>query len=230
MAIALDASASKAADSNAISMNYATAGSNRLLVSFMTIDDTTTAISTMQYGGVNMTYVTTITSAATPNRVAAFYLVNPASGTNSLSAAMSGSQDVGLFGVSFTGVKQVSGFDTSTRVNDTTSPFQNAITTAEANEVIVFGAGDDDATAGARTPDAGTTELQDVIHGAGAGDYGAFLGYRLPGAAGSYTQGYSNESVFSDGANIIQMAFKEEVAGTANVKPPHSMLPLLGVG
>ena len=103
MAIAIDTSARNASSGTSQSFSYTCTGTNRLLV-VMTASDGTTPATAVTYNGVSLTQIDSNRTANHPINL--WYLVNPASGSNTLSA--SGFSNAGNYVValSFTGVKQ----------------------------------------------------------------------------------------------------------------------------
>src|SRR3990167_3323028 len=196
MAIALGNTSSAAFDSNTNTHSHTgNSGANRLLVAVVAHDSDADTIDVITYAGVTMTLAATLTGGGEAALVAMYYLVAPATGANNFVITFSGSGDSGAMLADFTGVLQVSPLDgTPATIHDAASPWGTAETTAEANELVIGGFGDDHDAAAARAASNGT-EIHDILLGAGAGDYGGWMAYTIAGAAGSYTINYTDASV-----------------------------------
>lgn len=159
MSIAFDATATGAQTTNAsITWSHTCTGSNRILVvlySYATGSTTTTAT----YGGVAMTELLRMRS----DSIHVFLLMNPASGTNTVSVNESGS-GVAKKGISssYTGTKQTSQPDsqgTLASANPTTSLSATTTTVDDNDLVLGFGWAGSTITAGAST----TLRVKDTI-------------------------------------------------------------------
>lgn len=215
MAVTLDATSSAAVDAASITTSHTCSGSNRLLVVIITIDGTETVSGTPTYAGVNMTQLLNI--APGNFRVYMYYLVAPSTGANNISISFSGGQDAGMMAVSYNGVDQGTPPTDGTAAggDDNASPYGRSITTSSANSLVVMGGADNDNTANARTPLAGTAERHDRLQGSGAGDYGGYMADILDaGAAGSKTITYTDASVSA--STLVIAAFKAAVTETIN--------------
>lgn len=139
MAIAYDNSAvSDASDGSGCcgnySFSYTCSGTDRLLVVIATGDSSqqTTAIT---YGGVSMTSLTEYsannTGGANLQQVEVWYLINPASGSNTLSVSRNGYGRLAV--ASYTGVDQVSPIDSWATTSSSGNPQSVSTTVVKSN-------------------------------------------------------------------------------------------------
>lgn len=108
-------------------------GSNRGLLVVVTMSNSVD-FSGCTYGGVAMTLVRNTLFSAESQRQAAYYLANPATGSNNIVVSFTGSQfnSTSIFAVSFTGVN---GVDTSNSNIGANTPNSQSLTIL-ANSVI----------------------------------------------------------------------------------------------
>ena len=166
MAIAYDNSAvSDASDGSGCcgnySFSYTCSGSNRLLVVIATGDNSqqTTAIT---YAGVSMTslteYTANNTGGANSQVVEVWYLVNPASGSNTLSVSRNGYGRLAV--ASYTGVDQVNPIDSWATTSSSGNPQSVSTTVVKDNCWLVgFGVAPASGSYTARISSGGTTRV-----------------------------------------------------------------------
>ena len=121
MAVAFDSSSSvSAAGAGPHTVSHTCSGSDRLLVACIALYHSSSVVSALTYNGVALTRLGNFSDFQYNSEI--WYLVNPASGANTLSLTLSDPTfGMGLMGLSFTGVDQttpmagyVSGSGTST--------------------------------------------------------------------------------------------------------------------
>ena len=103
MAIARDATSGAALGTSPNAGNHTCSGSDRILI--VGTKGSTTYASGVTYNGVAMTRITDVTSGVGEYNLSLWYLIAPASGTNSISATVS-SGTVGWTAVSYTDISQ----------------------------------------------------------------------------------------------------------------------------
>ncbi|MFZ1756834.1 MAG: hypothetical protein WBO46_22360, partial [Caldilineaceae bacterium] len=212
--IAHDASSTQTASGavSSISLNHTTgAGSNRLMLVGISIeqdeggDADVTAVS---YGGQALTFVGEAPVSGEAH-AQIWRLVNPASGTASVVASVSGagSSDAFVVGVStFTGVNQSAPLGTFATSNDGTTPA--TITVSAAANDLVFGViALDDARSLTSSTSGGQSERWDVSNSQGSNDGITGGAATKPGAA-SVTLSWT---ISDDGTSIIAVPIKPAV-------------------
>lgn len=215
MAIAVDAQSGLIqngfAAGGARTWSHTCTGTERVLVvSVMLWQDVagTGTITAMTYNGVAMSKAQGITNGAM--RAEIWYLVNPATGANTVSATVTGNTDDRKFrSHSYTGVDQVVGIDASNSATGATgNPTVNVTTVADnswvQDAVAKFGTG-------AATVGAGQTSIMNNVTGATLGA-ASYEGPKTPAGAVtmSWTQASANDWV------IVAMSFKPSVASAAS--------------
>lgn len=207
MAIALDAQAGLIENGFQAgateSWSHTCTGSDRLLVvSVMLWQDVagTGTISGITYNGVAMTKAQGVTNGAM--RAEIWYLANPASGANNVSATIVGATDDRKFrSVSYTGVDQASPLDASNSASAGTGNPSVAVTTIADNcwvqdAVAKFGTG-------VATVGGGQTAVMNDVTGNTLGA-GSYEGSKTP--AGSVTMDWTQASA-NDWVSVA-MSFK----------------------
>jgi hypothetical protein len=225
MAIALDAQSGLVqngfAAGGARTWSHTVAGTDRILVVSVALwQDVagTGTITAMTYNGVAMTKAQGVTQGAM--RAEIWYLVNPATGANTVSATVTGNTDDRKFrSASYTGVDQVAGLDASnSAVGGTGNPTVNVTTIADnswvQDAVAKFGTG-------AATIGAGQTSLLNNVTGATLGA-ASYEGPQTPAGAVtmSWTQASANDWV------TVAMSFKP-VAVTGTTATPGTLALVL---
>src|SRR6185312_13655052 len=109
----------------ALSTTYTCSGVNRLLIIMAT--STSTDWTGFTYGGVALTQIQTGQTAT--NRISLWYLVNPASGSNTLTGTWPGNQTHGVIVSSYTGVNQSTPINTSTAGTGSGTSLTQSVTT-----------------------------------------------------------------------------------------------------
>lgn len=131
MALALDATSSYISDtwgSGNRSLSHTCSGANRvLIVSVVTIKNTgTIALTGVTYNGVSMTSIGSANVASGDGIAYMYGLKNPASGTNTILATTTGTGQLLMGGISFTGADQTTGWGTGqTATGNSTTPTVN---------------------------------------------------------------------------------------------------------
>lgn len=138
MAIALDSTSNSTVGTGTRTWNHTVSGSDTLLIVTVYENDTVDHQTTCTFNGVGMTEVPNSfgSNVALIGLRTCYYLANPASGTHSIVWTNSGANGTLGFGISYTGVNQVSPIDASVRNNvtgQTASPFTNSLTTVADN-------------------------------------------------------------------------------------------------
>lgn len=132
MPIAFDAytdGGALAPGSSPLAWNHTCTGSDRLLLVAVSIGAAVNTITGVTYNGVALTKLITTDFNGSIGVLEIWGLVNPASGTNSISVAFTGSQFMGASAVSYTGVKQ-SGLPDASNYTDIAGVSSSSITTA----------------------------------------------------------------------------------------------------
>ena len=129
MAIAYDNSLN---GNSSTSYSYTCSGSNRLLILGVLVIQP--AVPTATYNGVSMTVLDSLSDNLGIS-LYVFYLLNPASGSNTLTYTNGGSGAVGSVAVSYTGVKQSSFPDSNAQIKgaNTISPITASTTVISSN-------------------------------------------------------------------------------------------------
>jgi hypothetical protein len=122
--------------SQTLAHNMSTGANGGLLVVITMAS--TVDFSGATYAGVAMTLVRNSLESTEGQRVAAYYLANPATGSNNIVVSFSGSQfnSTSIFAVSFT---NVSGIDTSAYTASTTTPSSQSLTILTGSVIYATG-------------------------------------------------------------------------------------------
>jgi hypothetical protein len=143
MAIALDASATSIYEASLSTYGYShtCSGSNRLLIVGVAIF-AAGSVTSITYNGVNLTKIRNDTQGVYNSEL--WYLVAPATGTNTVTVTLNASLTSIAVSVSFTGVAQTGSISSNAASTGSGAICQNNITTIEANDwcisVIATGA------------------------------------------------------------------------------------------
>lgn len=225
MAIAFDnKTGGSSNNASSTSFSHTTTGSNRLLIviaSYLKVP-ANLSISVPTYNGVSMTQIQgEVLSNGGNVEYAMFYLLNPASGANTLAISISGSADICAgYAFSYTGVLQAASLDDSSTGTGATAPsnMTGTVTTTVVNDWgFLLGAG---ATVAAST---NSTLVQATIVGGNGGsffDTSGIGGFASTGS-NSMTVSYTSDNP----NNYIIAAFKP-----AGVTATAHNLTLLGTG
>lgn len=136
------------------------AGSDRCLYAVLNLTDSGSATPALTWDGVSMTLVSTLTIGLSRLRV--YRLVNPATGTQTLSASWSGSYPARLVAVSLAGVDQTTPDATPVTATGTgTAVSTGAVTTSADDATLGFACVSDP---GAGTASFTTPETQTGIY------------------------------------------------------------------
>lgn len=151
--------------------SHTCSGSDRLLVvGAISLNDTVTGVT---YNGVSMTFIgKTSYPGSARQGVAMYYLLNPASGTNTIS--VNGSGNVSGFATSYTGVQQSSQPDSSATFNPSNATSITMTTTVVASGCWLVGVQAD--SVGGETAGAGTTIRQTHPFGLSISDSNGTVG------------------------------------------------------
>lgn len=189
-----------------VSFNYTVgSGSNRLLVAIM-CGRTSGSLSSMTYNGVSMTLAKR-QSNADGESVEIWYLVNPASGTNSLQYAKSSSGDDWRAYVSdWAGVKQTSPVNITAGSNANAGNGSTSITPTADNCLIVAGLTSEDG--GAPGTGSGETTLYNTDEGA----WSTGSSYVIQTTAGAQTMDYTGQDDYNAVAAVAFEAYPSNVA------------------
>lgn len=142
-AVGPDATGADVNSSATLSWNHTCSGSNRLLVVSVSMGNSpdTSITTSVTYNGVSMTSLTAPVhgNSGTAGYVQLFYLVAPATGTNTVAVTVSTSVDAITGGsVSFTGVNQSTPLN-GTTTNTGTGTSASVSVTTNTNDMIVDG-------------------------------------------------------------------------------------------
>lgn len=157
--IAFDTSASFSGGTGNISGSFTTSGSNRLLlVGIGWAEDSSNTVDTITYNGVTLTKIGEVlnySSGGNPRSIALYYLINPASGSNTLAITRSTSTNgFYAYAASYTGVLQSGALDASDTGSTTTGDtYADSLTSVTDGcwHLWFVGAFNDIPTAGAST-------------------------------------------------------------------------------
>ena len=132
MAIAFDASGSSyAASANPITFNHTTSGSDRILYVDFYQTATGDNVTGVTYNGVAMTRINTQVGGT--QRIYSYALVNPTSGTNTISIANTGGNTYWIDSTSYTGANQVTPTIQNTGYNASATSLTVSVTTTADN-------------------------------------------------------------------------------------------------
>lgn len=134
MAIAYDSSAQSSASSTSVTFSHTCSGADRVLL----VDaywSASATVSSITYNGVAMTNVVSPLDTGGGERHGMFYLIAPATGANNVVLTLSGSTQIEIASVSYTGADQTSPID-ATRTEtglETGTSYSEAITSIADN-------------------------------------------------------------------------------------------------
>lgn len=132
MAVAYDNSSNSGSlTGSSTSFSHTTSGSGRLLL--VGVYQQSGSVSSITYNGVALTSLAT-TSLFGAIRMTVYYLLAPASGSNTVAVTLSGSTNFGVIAESFTGAGGVGTAVTSTSLSGTTRSV--SVTTAYSNSIV----------------------------------------------------------------------------------------------
>ncbi len=139
-ALAVDATASCAGSGvSSLTCAHTVSGANRLLVVWVSYFDSADAPTGATYNGVAMTAIPSSTAANGNYKIAGFYLIAPATGTNNIIVSFSGSMmDMGAGAVSFTDAHQTTPLGTAVTATGTSTTPSVTVSSA-AGEIVVDG-------------------------------------------------------------------------------------------
>jgi hypothetical protein len=157
MAIAYDTSVHKQSDSGtSITWTHTCTGSNLILLVCVMMS-TSRSVSAISYNGVAMTFINRSSGGGAGQTVAWYYLINPATGANTVSITIDSSSFCYPSSASYTGVDQTSPIDASTTTaNNAGSTITTTLTTTTDNCWTVLGVRD--GADGATTASTGSTQ------------------------------------------------------------------------
>ena len=166
MALAFDAAASGVgAGAGPFTYSHTCSGSNRVLFVKVTYYDNADSVSAVSYNSVAMTLVPSSTVSNGQYTVEWYYLINPATGSNTVSVTMTGSVwDIGIASISFTGAHQTTPYGTPvTGTGSSTTP--SVSVSSGATEIVIDGLAI--VHGGTLTVGAGQTQRANAICGSG---------------------------------------------------------------
>lgn len=195
-AIAYDNSGIQSTAGSTPTISLTVSGSDRLMI--LAPDNGsggTSVITGTTYNSVAATFLTGISFSGGTAETRQYYLVAPATGTNNAAASGTNS-DIRLIASSYTGVNQSSPIDASTtQSNASTSSFVPAITTTQANCMIVVSGENNGGTA--------TASVGTMRQAAGTG---RMLGDNTAPSAGSNSMTMGGVGVASWTASVVSLA------------------------
>lgn len=210
MAIALDAVTDQAqATGSTYSFSHTCTGSDRILWVGI-FGDTTDTLTGITYNGVAMTVAQKVGMGFGDRWIYLYYLVNPATGSNTVSATFSASTAAKAVAVSYTGAKQTGQPDNSNNWTDLfVSSISHSITTVADNCWMVFIA----KTNGAGTPSAGT----------GSTSRGGSNSFAFFDSNGPITPAGSYSMACSVGGSAVWGSCMASFSPSVSLQPPRSM-------
>lgn len=139
-ALAVDATASCAGSGvSSLTCAHTVSGINRLLVVWVSYFDSADTPTGATYNGVAMTAIPSSTAANGNYKIAGFYLIAPATGTNNVVISFSGTMsDMGAGSVSFTDAHQTTPLGTAVTATGTSTTPSVTVSSA-AGEIVVDG-------------------------------------------------------------------------------------------
>jgi hypothetical protein len=140
MAIALDATSTKnEANGTSISNNHTCTGSDLALVVLAWTSSGSDDVTSVTYNGVAMTQVDKLSDGS--GSMYMYLLLNPATGTHSITVNTSGATFISFGGASYTGVKQTAQPDAhDTKTTGASTSFTLPLTTVANNCWVIGGA------------------------------------------------------------------------------------------
>jgi hypothetical protein len=212
-AIAADGTASSTQVDNGTSCSFSHtvgSGSDRLLVLTYTDEDssaTDAAVANADFNGDAATHLVTV---GTNNRTEQWYVLNPDSGTFTVTINFGGTVTAAACtAMSYTGVQQSGQPDATNSGTDAASVFQISIDTATENAWLTV-TDYHPASAAALTASNLTERVQQVNNGA----FIVAFGDRAATTTGTYTQGWSSGSGGTNQLTVV--SWKPAVAGADN--------------
>lgn len=213
MAIALDATSAPTTSGGGVTSlnrNHTCSGSDRILwVGAITVSSGAVAITGITYNSVAMTKVTSVNPQGNWE-LSLWYLVNPATGTNTITATAASNvvNYIRLSSASYTGASQTGVPDSSNSATGVTTS-RTVSTTTVADNCWVVGHGM--TGAGNIVPSTGLTTRSEVDSGSGSSVLGDSNGPKTP--AGSYSMTFTTAS---DSTGLIVASFAPSVAASNN--------------
>lgn len=139
MALAVDAIGSGSGSGSSLTFAHTCSGSNRLLVVWVSYYDSLDTPTGVTYNGVAMTAIPSSTAANGDYKIAGYYLINPATGTNNVVISFTGSMfDIGAGSVSFTDAHQTTPLGTAVTATGTSTTPSVTVSSA-AGEIVLDG-------------------------------------------------------------------------------------------
>jgi len=119
----IDSVTTNSGDQDTFTHSHTIAGSNRLLVVEVALDDGASdkAVTNVKYAGIGLTRLTEISHIEESPRADVWYLVNPPTGTSNVQVNLRDSNKVSIGVISFTGVDQTTPIDGVTTAQGTNS-------------------------------------------------------------------------------------------------------------
>lgn len=138
-ALAVDAIGSDSGSGSSLTFAHTCSGSNRLLVVWVSYYDSFDTPTGVTYNGVAMTAIPSSTAANGDYKIAGYYLINPATGTNNVVISFTGSMfDIGAGSVSFTDAHQTTPLGTAVTATGTSTTPSVTVSSA-AGEIVLDG-------------------------------------------------------------------------------------------
>lgn len=219
MAIAFDTASSGDSGSGqtTLTISHTCNGSNRLLVFGLAMPASAPNINSVKYAGVDMNLISSVIGMPneTGAKIAFYYLLNPAAGTNNIVVTISTGYRIIGAGASYTGVNQSTGFDTGTTGSEENivNSYSNSLTTAENNELLIWFVATQN-NASVLTGTSGATKRVD--QGMASNSRSCHILDKAAATSGSNTINATN-SQNARSANIIA-SFKQAVSGPVSIK------------
>lgn len=139
MALAIDAISSTHGTGSSLTFAHTCSGSNRLLIVWVSYFDSADTPTGATYNGVAMTAIPSSTAANGNYKIAGFYLIAPATGTNNVVVSFSGDMsDMGAGAVSLTDAHQTVPLGTAVTATGTNTTPSVTVSTS-AGEIVVDG-------------------------------------------------------------------------------------------
>lgn len=189
MALAIDAIGSGSGSGSSLTFAHTCSGSNRLLVVWVSYFDSADAPTGATYNGVAMTAIPSSTAANGDYKIAGYYLINPATGTNNVVISFTGPMfDIGAGSVSFTDAHQTTPLGTAVTATGTSTTPSVTVSSA-AGEIVLDGLVI--VHSGTLTVDGSQTQLWNSIASNG---FQKYAGSMETAAEASTTMSWSNSS------------------------------------
>lgn len=222
MAIAFDAAtAGNYASGTSYSFSHTCSGTDRILFVHAFKNGTADTITGVTYNGVSMTLINKQV-ASTDRYTYLYYLIAPATGSNTITISSSSSVAIGGNASSYTGVDQTSPIDTQTTTTFTASPCTTSVTTTTDNcwaiLTTIIGTTVEPVASTNSTKRARNTTFADAV---------IFDNNTAITPAGSYSMTVTESTFSTEVLGVNMAAFKPSVSGGSTFAPRMS---LLGVG